>query len=133
MDEKRDCRILHEDLYISERNLHKYDYQRKIVKYIKDRREEMKVLVHLLDDFKWCDDTESVIYGHFHYARSLWVNGSITKEILFIFHDYIEHVAEAIATIFLSRSCIQWKTVYEESQELLDEVEKSHYNISNSS
>jgi len=133
MEEKRDHQILCEDLYISERNLHKYDYQRKIVRYIEDRRDEIKALVHLLDDFKWHNEMENIIYTHFHYANSLWSRGSITKEMLALFHEYIEYVAEAIVTVFISSSRIQWETLYKESQELLIEVEKSHYNISNSS
>lgn len=133
MEEKRDHQILREDLYISERNLNKYDYQRKIVRYIEDRRYEMKDLVHLLDDFKWHEEMENTIYTHFYYANFLWTSGSITKEMLALFHEYMEYVAEAIVTVFISRSCIQWETLYKESQELLIEVEKSHYNISNSS
>ena len=129
----RDPRILHEDLCISERNLHKHDYQRKIARYIEERRDEMKFLVRFLDRSMWNDEMEFTIYAHFHYAHSLWANGSIVKEMFSIFHDYVEYVAEAIVCVFLSQPHIHWEQLYKDSQELLLAVEKSHYNISNSS
>ena len=130
---KRDPRILQEDLNISKRNLDKYDYQRKIVRYIEERRDEMKEFVRLLDKFQWDESMEFIIYTHFYYSKSLWLNGSITKEMLFIFHDYTENVAEAIVSVFLTQPSIYWEQLYKESQEFLIEVEKAHYNISNSS
>jgi hypothetical protein len=130
---ERDPRILEEDLYISERNLHKYDYERKITGYIKERRDEIKELVRLLDEFVWYDGMEYNIHTHLHYAYSLWTNGSITKDMMVIFHDYVEKVAEAVVTVFLTRPDIFWEKLYIESQEFLIKVEKSHYNISNSS
>lgn len=129
----RDPRILQEDLCISERNLHKHDYQRKITRYIEERRNDMKSLVRLLDSFTWSDDMEFTIYAHFHYAYSLWMNGSITKEMLAIFHDYVEYIAEAVVCVFLGQPRVQWEKLYTSSQGLLLAVEKSHYNISNSS
>jgi hypothetical protein len=130
---KRDPRILQDDLYISERNLHKYDYERKIVGYIKERRDELKGLVHLLDESVWYDGMEFIIYTHFHYAHSLWTNGSITKEMMVIFHDYVEYVAEAVVSVYLSHPNIYWEQLYKETQNFLIKVEHSHYNISNSS
>jgi hypothetical protein len=129
----RDPRILHEDLCTSERNLHKHDYRRKIVRYIEERSTEMKFLVRLLDRSLWRDDMEFTIYAHFQYAHSMWVNGSIEKEMFFIFHDYVEYVVEAVASVFLTQTHIHWEKLYKDSQELLLEIEKSHYNISNSS
>jgi len=129
----RDHRILQEDLSISERNLHKHDYQRKITRYIEERKNEMKSLVRLLDNFVWSDDMEFTIYAHFHYAHSLWLNGTITKEMVAIFHDYVEYIAEAVVTVYLEQPRVQWEKLYTSSQELLSAVEKSHYNISNSS
>ena len=129
----RDPRILHEDLYISKRNLHKYDYERKITRYIEERRDEMKNLVRLIDCSMWCDEMEITIYTHFQYARSLWTNGSISKEMFVFFHEYVEYLAEAVVSVFLDKPHIHWEQLYKESQELLAEVEQSHYNISNSS
>lgn len=129
----RDPRILHEDMCISERNLHKHDYQRKITRYIEERRDEMKSLVSLLDRFVWFDGMEIIVYAHFYYAHSLWMNGSITKEMFAIFHDYSEYIAEAVVSVFISQPSIQWEQLYKDSQGLLLAVEKSHYNISNSS
>lgn len=129
----RDPLILQEDLCISERNLHKHDYHRKIIRYIEERRDEIKYLIHLLDRSMWSDDMEFSIYTHFYYAHSLWMNGSITKEMLAIFHDYAEYVAEAVVSVFLCKPHIHWEQLYKDSQEFLLAVEKSHYNISNSS